>query len=276
MPKFDVVVGNPPYKQKLHLKFLDLAIELSTQYILFVEPGGWLLDERIYSPIRLKTEKPVKDKLNLYGGNIELFNSKKYFDVEISTYLSITFIDKLSVEKNIKVNNTLNKEISIYTDAYEISKYGNSPTYLSLKNKILNCAKIDNLFNHRSKENKKYYINLAEIRGHISTLEEKIFNDDFFTFIPKDKKIDTKPTHTIYFSFETIESSKIFLNYLKTNFARFSLSIYKINTQQDEGELKSVPWLDFSQEWTDEKLYKYLNLTPEEIKFIETNIPKYY
>ena len=83
MPKFDVVVGNPPYKQKLHLKFLDLAIELSTQYILFVEPGGWLLDERIYSPIRLKTEKPVKDKLNLYGGNIELFNSKKYFDVEL-------------------------------------------------------------------------------------------------------------------------------------------------------------------------------------------------
>jgi site-specific DNA-methyltransferase (adenine-specific) len=37
-----------------------------------------------------------------------------------------------------------------------------------------------------------------------------------------------------------------------------------------------IPLLDFTQEWTDEKLYKEFNLTEEEIKFIEKNIPKYY
>jgi dTDP-glucose pyrophosphorylase len=42
------------------------------------------------------------------------------------------------------------------------------------------------------------------------------------------------------------------------------------------GELEIIPWLDFTQEWTDEKLYKEFNLTEEEIKFIEKHIPKYY
>lgn len=37
-----------------------------------------------------------------------------------------------------------------------------------------------------------------------------------------------------------------------------------------------IPWLDFSKEWNDEKLYKYFNLSEDEIKFIEKIIPNYY
>ena len=54
------------------------------------------------------------------------------------------------------------------------------------------------------------------------------------------------------------------------------LSIYKINSETANGELEAVPWLDFTQEWTDEKLYKHFNLTQDEINFIEENIPDYY
>ena len=42
------------------------------------------------------------------------------------------------------------------------------------------------------------------------------------------------------------------------------------------GEMSLIPWLDFSQEWTDENLYKHFNITEEEIMFIEKYIPKYY
>jgi hypothetical protein len=34
--------------------------------------------------------------------------------------------------------------------------------------------------------------------------------------------------------------------------------------------------MDFTQEWSDKKLYKYFDLTPTEIDFIEKVIPKYY
>ena len=40
--------------------------------------------------------------------------------------------------------------------------------------------------------------------------------------------------------------------------------------------LKSVPLVDFTQEWTDEKLYVHFNITEEEQAFIKEVIPPYY
>ena len=80
----------------------------------------------------------------------------------------------------------------------------------------------------------------------------------------------------MFFKFDFNEKALNFLNYIKTDFARFCLSVNKNNSQLECGEMSFIPWLDFSKEWTDEKLYKYFDLTPEEIKFIEKNIPKYY
>jgi site-specific DNA-methyltransferase (adenine-specific) len=80
----------------------------------------------------------------------------------------------------------------------------------------------------------------------------------------------------MFFSFQTESESNNFITYLKSNFARFCLSIYKNNSQLDRGELEIIPWLDFTQEWTDEKLYREFDLTENEIKFIEKHIPKYY
>ena len=39
---------------------------------------------------------------------------------------------------------------------------------------------------------------------------------------------------------------------------------------------ENIPLLDFSQEWTDEKIYKEFDLTQDEIDFINKHIPKYY
>ena len=50
-----------------------------------------------------------------------------------------------------------------------------------------------------------------------------------------------------------------FLKFLKTNFVRFCLSINKNNSQLECGEMSLIPWLDFTQEWTDEKLYKHFD-----------------
>jgi len=46
--------------------------------------------------------------------------------------------------------------------------------------------------------------------------------------------------------------------------------------QLECGEMELIPWLDFSVEWTDEKLYKEFNLTEKEIEFINKHIVKYY
>jgi site-specific DNA-methyltransferase (adenine-specific) len=60
-----------------------------------------------------------------------------------------------------------------------------------------------------------------------------------------------------------------------TKFARFCLSLYK-NSANILSDLKAVPYMDFSQEWTDEKLFKHFNLNKDEIKFINEYIPNWY
>ena len=37
-----------------------------------------------------------------------------------------------------------------------------------------------------------------------------------------------------------------------------------------------IHMVKFDREWTDEKLYKYFDLSESEVKFIEENLPKYY
>jgi hypothetical protein len=54
------------------------------------------------------------------------------------------------------------------------------------------------------------------------------------------------------------------------------LALSKTNTTLFNGELKSIPWLDFTQEWTDEKLYSRFNITEEEQSFIKEIIKPYY
>lgn len=61
-------------------------------------------------------------------------------------------------------------------------------------------------------------------------------------------------------------------NYLTTKFARFLIlqTITSINVTR--GNYMFVPMQDFSEHWTDEKLFKKYNLNQEEIDFIESMI----
>lgn len=61
-------------------------------------------------------------------------------------------------------------------------------------------------------------------------------------------------------------------NYLRTKFARFLLSLSKISQHGTSKTYRFVPVVDFTEEWTDEKLYKKYDLTPDEINLIEASI----
>ena len=51
-----------------------------------------------------------------------------------------------------------------------------------------------------------------------------------------------------------------------------------LSTDKRDQHIKftSLPWMDFTQEWTDERLYKHFNITEEEQAFIKEVIPPYY
>ena len=62
------------------------------------------------------------------------------------------------------------------------------------------------------------------------------------------------------------------LKYIKTKFFRFLVSIKTFTQQMAPAAYSFVPIQDFSESWTDEKLYKKYDLTNDEIAFIEAMI----
>ncbi len=62
------------------------------------------------------------------------------------------------------------------------------------------------------------------------------------------------------------------VSYIKTRFFRFMMSLVKNTQNISKASYVFIPLQDFSEPWTDEKLYKKYNLTAEEIAFIESMI----
>ena len=68
------------------------------------------------------------------------------------------------------------------------------------------------------------------------------------------------------------EQAQNLMGYFKTKFARFMHGIAKASHDASRITYRFVPIVDFSQKWTDEKLYKHFNLTKDEIDLIEESI----
>ena len=79
-------------------------------------------------------------------------------------------------------------------------------------------------------------------------------------------------TYLIVSSFDKRENAQNLITYLKTRFFRFMMSLVKNTQNISRASYSLVPLQDFSEPWTDEKLYKKYNLTQEEIDFIESMI----
>lgn len=269
---FDIVIGNPPYNQMIDMDFVTKSYNISDS-ILFVHPSTWLLDEKGKQKKFIKTKELVKDHLE----NITLFNGNKIFGIQLFVPCVISYINKNKNSKKIECFDRINNIKLVYSNINQINKFSNIDVYPKLKTKISERSKKDNVLLHKNKHINNYYVNCAQIRGHVDLNSEKnMLLDDFYTILTKDTIVSSNKNKHMFFSLENEENANNLIKYLKSNFARFCLSIYKNNSQLDRGELELIPWLDFSREWTDEDLIKEFELTPEEVEFINKHIPKYY
>lgn len=79
-------------------------------------------------------------------------------------------------------------------------------------------------------------------------------------------------TYLVIGPFHSKQTCESVMTYMRTKFFRFLVLLRK-NTQHATGKVyQFVPMQDFSETWTDEKLYTKYGLTVEEIAFIESMI----
>ena len=269
--RFNVIISNPPYKGDLHLKFLSKSNDICDDKILFVHPSSWLIKNSGKS----KIENVCKTIISNYKSSFELINGNVVFGIKLFMPCVITYISKKQVNSGFDVIDSVKNKNMFFKNVDDINIFSDEQLFFNLKNKILSASQEKNLYN--TVNDGEFYVNVSRIRGNVC--DKNMIKDDFYTFIPKDRTVQTEKATTdgSSYGFNTEIEAVNFLNYLKSDFARFSLLLSKFNSDlANRPAVKSVPWLDFTQEWNDEKLYNEFGITLEEVEFINKFIPKYY
>lgn len=290
--KFDVILANPPYDNGLHEKFSIKYFDICDGEICWVSPLSFLLGKRQNKKITLELDK--------YATDIEQINGNEYFDAAIGGTMGIVYVD-------MSINNQgVTFDGKKYKECKEISMISNDELLMSIKNKIGCGSLTDNVHEHILKEpgtkafttcktiknpNENWWIYRTKaFSGHSIARSKEI--GEFYAFTSKQTKYnescglykilsakrDRNDNKYIqyYIAFNTEDELKNFWKYIHTDFFNICLYFVKTTLHLDNGELKYVPWQDFTEEWDDEKLFKKYGITKEEIQHIYDILPNYY
>lgn len=270
--KFDVVFSNPPYNANIDLKILREVNKIADEMVI-VHPSTWLIDLKGKS----KLYNDFKNEISLKS--VSFFDGAQAFSIRMEVPCIITHYDKKH-KGDIEVQH-FDEKISV-SSIKDITKFGSSwetivnPFMKKISNYISNNSSIwEHKVNALNKNvTMPYYVQLSDIRG-----AQNIFANSFYALVGVDiekHKGIRKSTITNTYSFTTENEVTNFLKYCKTDFARFCLSIYKNSSTMHRGELEIVPYMDFTQEWTDEKLFKYFNIDQETQEYIRNFLPDFH
>ena len=289
--KFDVILLNPPFSKDLH--FLKKSSSLSKGIVLSVQPSSFLIDKKGKSKIYRETKKTIQDKIQ----SLVFFNGNGIFNIGLYVPCSIILVDKNNSSSYFSfVDLQTSKKSKVKREDLDfISIFGYSLPFITFSRKIkdfLESNKSLHDFSNLKKKKKNlskdcYYVEFTHFsgrghRGNHLLMSDPILKDDFFTLISRNQlevkrgKVGDPLKYKIWFEFETREEGENFITYLTSNFSRACLSTTKVHQNLENGDLKSVPWMNFKEKCNDEILFGSLNLEKNEIEFIKSGIPVYY
>ena len=278
--KFDLVFSNPPYTKSVDIKILTEVYDVADE-IIIIHPSTWLLDTKgtygVYKTFRNKIEGKSK--------SFEMFNGCNDFGIIVNSPIVISHIDK---KYNGNINIDYFGESFTSTCLRDVTKFGQhwktivEPFYQKINKHIQQYTSVwDNKVDPNILDDNKKYCQLADIIGNINSTSKtsQMVKDDFYTLTIKNSKDNLgirKNTIQNTYHFEDERQRASFLKYCETDFVRFCLALTKNNTHVDTGEMKNIPWLDFTESWDDEKLFKKFDVSQELQDYIREFLPDYY
>ena len=291
----------------LYHKFVEQAKKLNPNYLTMIIPARWfsggrgldefrdimLNDKRISNIVDFPISTECFPGVEIKGGICYfLWNKNFNGDCKVITKRGnyISSLQRSLLEKNNDIFIRYNEAIPIYRKVKSLNeksfsnivstqkpfglrtffKGKDKPFKDSIKvysNKSIGfISSIEILQNHDWVNQYKVYISMAYGAGE--DFPHQIINNPFFG----EKNTCCTETYLVIGPFETEILANNVITYIQTKLFRFLVLLRKNTQHAAKAVYQYVPMQDFTEAWTDEKLYKKYKLTKEEIDFIETMI----
>lgn len=267
--KWDFTFCLPPFAMNIHIDYMVKSKMSSNIMSCTITPSIWLLTRK--STRRNKKWSAALASLQGQASTVELFNGSDIIGNRFPMPMMRVSIFP-GREGSIWLVNHLTGEEFTYQRPEGMDKYGNSPQYHRLLDKIDSAllrygsigAKVG-----KTPAAGAFYVNIASIRGHSIKGVPGLYSPDYFTFLPDDSVVETEPKFQSV-GFQTMEQAEIFLKYLRGDFARFFLSVVKNNTHLNRGELRRVPMPDTALLLAGTDVMQQFDLDISDMEFIRS------
>ena len=241
------IITNPPYCRNLHLKILQEAMKHGDE-IVNLSPIRWLQDP--LAEYKKNSDFKKFEDIRKHIENIEevsateaqrLFGSAQYENLGIYT------LGKGGIDISPKpfISQALFDKVNL-------------PTYQ---------GKYKSLYDVRSNDGEpdfsKPFVRLSSFHGNVGA-------DDCNIISPRKDLAFSKKNKGWTINFETQEESENFFDYCHTKFVKACNVNVKTNMRWPGYAIPFMP--TYSHPWTDEMLYEYFGLTPEQVSIIENEI----
>jgi len=297
--KFDIIIGNPPYNEELtksgakplYNKFIEYYVN-KCDYLTFIVPSRWFAGGKGLDKFRemMLNRKDIvyithyDDACKIFSNSVNIKGGVNYFLID-KTYNGLCNYNGSNIQLN-KYDIMLDSK---YYDIIEkLSKYPNiTDLYLG------RCYGIESNDKRLTTDSKLIKCYVSQQKGFVKYIDKKEIKKDynFYKVITTEAAFEANSgfgntfigtvneVHTgsyISFKLSNEKEAKSLLSYMKCKLPNFMLSLRKISQHINEVTCKWIPLPTLDKEWTDEAVYKYFKLTPEEIKLVkETKVSGY-
>ena len=293
MPQFDYIIQNPPYvgpnkNTQLHLEFFNKGLDILSDNgkMVVIEPSTWLINLRNTVPNNKKWYMPLKNRIKNHVSKIIIENFNKSFNISSYVPLSITYIDKSSKYDEIEFINC--GEYKKVTNVNDCNLIGNYEIIQSILTKCKNYGDMmkDHIYDPdktKIDENTWFCKISSSIccgglnphgtnKEYQTTLNGIYKNSCVYCLYYNTGIVINNVPHKecVYGTKEELENWKYFAF---NNKLPLFLGISLI-TDQNNTVKQYVPWI-VNNQYTDDEIYKILNISHEEKELVDKTILKF-
>jgi hypothetical protein len=292
--------------------FVEKAFDLDPRYAVFVTPSRWMaggkgLDSYRAKMLADKRLRHIVDFPKLYEGfpGVKIRGGVSYFlwdrqhnglctvqtlwdgqptgpsvardldayDVLVRRNEAIPILDKVRMKGEATLSNRVSSQkpfgLRTFFHGRPDSKRLKNPIKLFGSQKITWVERSDIPTNDGWID--KWKILMTRVQGTSAAIETKFLSKP----IVAEPGTACTESYIVAGLFDTEAQARHYASYLRTRFVRFLVSLRKPTQDAARGVYGFVPDIEYSQEWTDTKLYKRYGLTQSDIAFIESQVAEH-